>query len=258
MASTGQPPEPYAQSLLHLAHPDNPDEATRIFKEKVQHRPIDFRQTLSSQPKDARTRRRELRLQRKLQKDSNKPSNKPHPLSAREKRALQVYEIPKAAQKYAIYEPLNRLWLGYIQEILRGTLGANGSAGQATAAKLCAADFHGCEVEVVRNRCPSRVGIKGIVIKDTKMTFVIITKKDEVKRAYHLTFLWIYYMNGLLSWGSIDIPKEYSVFRFEIPWPEATNQAAQPIVLELHGSSFIFRAAERMNKKFKAKAMDDL
>ncbi|KAK6332304.1 hypothetical protein TWF696_003024 [Orbilia brochopaga] len=236
MASTSQSSEPYAQSLLHLAHPDNPDEATRIFKEKVQHRPIDFRQTLTSQPKDTRTRRRDLRLEKKLRKSSSKPSNKPHPLSAREKRALQVYDIPKAAQKYAIYEPLNKLWLGYIQEILRGTLGANGTAGQATAAKLCAADFHGCEVEVVRNRCPSRVGIKGIVIKDTKMTFVIITKKDEIK----------------------NIPKEYSVFRFEIPWPDSTNQAAQPIVLELHGSSFIFRAAERMNKKFKAKAMDDL
>ncbi|KAF3923983.1 hypothetical protein ABW21_db0202347 [Orbilia brochopaga] len=236
MASTGQSSEPYAQSLLHLAHPDNPDEATRIFKEKVQHRPIDFRQTVNPQPKDARIRRREVRLQKKLRKDSSKPSNKPRPLSAREKRALQVYEIPKAAQKYAIYEPLNRLWLGYIQEVLQGTFGTNGTASQATAAKLCAADFHGCEVEIVRNRCPSRVGIKGIVIKDTKMTFVIITKKNEIK----------------------NIPKEYSVFRFEIPWPGTTDPAAQPIVLELHGSSFIFRAAERMNKKFKAKAMDDL
>ncbi|EWC45436.1 hypothetical protein DRE_00835 [Drechslerella stenobrocha 248] len=237
MASASQPSEPYAQSLLHLAHPDDPDEATRIFKEKVQHRPIDFRQLAASQPpKDARTRRRELRLKKKLRKNSSKPSTKPRPLSAREKRSLQVYDVPKEAQKYAVYEPLKDLWLGYIQEILRGSFGANGTAGQATAAKLCAADFHGCEVEVVRNRCPSRVGIKGIVIKDTKMTFVIITKNDQVKH----------------------VPKEYSVFRFEIPWPETTTQPAKPIVLELHGSNFIFRAAERMNKKFKAKSMDDL
>ncbi|KAF3936064.1 hypothetical protein ABW20_dc0104265 [Dactylellina cionopaga] len=236
MASAG---EPYAQSLLHLAHADNPDEATRIYKEKVQHRPLDFRQTTTSAqnaPKDARTRRRELRLKKKLAKNKSKPSNKPHPLSAREKRALQVYDIPKEAQRYSIYEPLHTLWLGYIREILKGTFGVNGTAGQAAAAKLCAADFHGCEVEVVRNRCPSRVGTKGIVIKDTKMTFVIVTRKDEVKH----------------------IPKEHSVFRFEIPWPENTTQPANPIALELHGSNFMFRAAERMNRKFKAKAMDDL
>ncbi|KAK6544703.1 hypothetical protein TWF694_001389 [Orbilia ellipsospora] len=229
--------EPFAQSLLHLAHPDNSDEATRIFKEKVNHRPIDFRHiATSTSQKDARTRRREERLKKKLAKSKSKPSNKPHPLSAREKRALQVYDVPKHAQKYAIYEPLYKLWLGYIQEVLKGSFGPNGTAGQATAAKLCAADFHGCQLEVVRNRCPSRVGIKGIVIKDTKMTFVIVTKKDVIKH----------------------VPKEHSVFRFEIPWPNDAAQQADPIVLELHGSNFMFRAAERMNKKFKAKAMDDL
>ncbi|EPS43402.1 hypothetical protein H072_2621 [Dactylellina haptotyla CBS 200.50] len=233
--------EPFAQSLLQLAHPDDPEEASRIYKEKVAHRPLDFRHTLPSSagpPKDARARRRDERLKKKLAKSKSKPSNKPQPLSAREKRALGVYDIPKEAQKYAIYEPLNKLWLGYIQEILKGSFGANGTAGQAAAAKICAADFHGCELEVVRNRCPSRVGIKGIVIKDTKMTFVIITKKNQVKH----------------------VPKEYSVFKFVIPWPESTptDQPAEPIVLELHGSNFMFRAAERMNKKFKAKAMDQL
>ncbi|KAF3941758.1 hypothetical protein ABW19_dt0201874 [Dactylella cylindrospora] len=119
---------------------------------------------------------------------------------------------------------------------MKGSFSANGTAGQPAAAKLCAADFHGCELEVVRNRCPSRVGIKGIVIKDTKMTFAIITKEDQVKH----------------------VPKEHSVFRFEIPWPEDTSNSANPIVLELHGSNFMFRAADRMNKKFKAKSMEDL
>ncbi|KAF3905050.1 hypothetical protein AA313_de0206296 [Arthrobotrys entomopaga] len=255
MASSG---ESFAQSLLHLAHPDDSDEAARIFKEKVNHRPIDFRHISTSTvpQKDARTRRREERLKKKLAKSKSKPSNKPRPLSAREKRALQVYDVPKEAQKYAIYEPLHKLWLGYIQEVLKGSFGPNGTAGQAAAAKLCAADFHGCHLEVVRNRCPSRVGIKGIVIKDTKMTFVIVTKKDVIKcissnlrKPLHRDF----YLTGVS-----DVPKEHSVFRFEIPWPNDAAQQADPIVLELHGSNFMFRAAERMNKKFKAKAMDDL
>lgn len=55
-------------------------------------------------------------------------------------------------------------------------------------AKLVSADFHGAEVEVVRSRCASRVGVKGIVARDTKFTFEVVTEKDEVKSQY---FLWL-------------------------------------------------------------------
>lgn len=47
--------------------------------------------------------------------------------------------------------------------------------------KLVSADFHGAEVEVVRSRCASRVGLKGIVVRDSKFTFVVVTEKDEMK-----------------------------------------------------------------------------
>lgn len=51
-------------------------------------------------------------------------------------------------------------------------------------AKLVSADYHGAEVEVVRSRCASRVGVKGIVVRDTKFTFVVVTEKDEVKSEF--------------------------------------------------------------------------
>jgi len=47
--------------------------------------------------------------------------------------------------------------------------------------KIASADFHGADIEVVRSRCVSRVGIRGIVVRDTKFTFVVITKKNEIK-----------------------------------------------------------------------------
>lgn len=58
---------------------------------------------------------------------------------------------------------------------------------QSHGSKLVTADFHGAEVEVVRSRCPGRVGVKGIVARDTKFTFMIVTKKDEVKSEYPFT-----------------------------------------------------------------------
>ena len=70
-----------------------------------------------------------------------------------------------------------------MQEIL--DLRVSGRGGLVTpashGAKLASADYHGAEVEVVRSQCASRVGLKGIVVRDTKFTFVIVTEKDEVK-----------------------------------------------------------------------------
>lgn len=45
--------------------------------------------------------------------------------------------------------------------------------------RLASADFHGAMMEVVRSRCVSRVGLRGIVVRDTKFTFVLVTKNDQ-------------------------------------------------------------------------------
>ena len=54
--------------------------------------------------------------------------------------------------------------------------------------KLVSADFHGAEVEVVRSRCAGRVGVRGIVVRDTKFTFVVVTERDEVKSEFFFSF----------------------------------------------------------------------
>lgn len=59
----------------------------------------------------------------------------------------------------------------------------------AAAAKLVSAEFVGAEVQVVRCRCVSRVGVRGIVVKDTRYTFEIVTRKDELKSEWAFTLL---------------------------------------------------------------------
>lgn len=72
--------------------------------------------------------------------------------------------------------------------------------------------------------------------------------------------------------GVIEIPKEHTVFRFEVPVadpPAAGEDAldsasdsaapkAKNMVFELHGSQFGFRAGERAGRKFKQKPATDL
>ena len=182
MSSSGDGPN-VARELLSAAF--EAKDAEQIFVEKVKRKPLYLRPT-NAGAEDGRQRRRRER-ERRL--SLRKQRQKPRPLSAKEKRDLALYVIPREAQKYAIYEPLHRMWIGYIHEILFDTGHAGGGGGggglpvkPATAARFCSADFHGAELEVVRARCVSRVGLKGIVVRDTKFAFEIITRKNQVKR----------------------------------------------------------------------------
>ena len=85
--------------------------------------------------------------------------------------------------KYEIFKGLHNMWVEYMHEVLdlkRGNLDAMVTP-LGHGSKLASADFHGAEFEVVRSRCVSRVGVKGIVVRDSKFTFVIVTHKNQVK-----------------------------------------------------------------------------
>lgn len=147
------------------------------------------------------------------------------------------------------------MWIGYIQEVLDIAKSLPISSG--TAAKLCSADYHGALLTVTRSRCVSRVGVEGIVVKDMKHAFEVVTKRDEVK----------------------ILPKEGTIFKFTIPISEMkkdigskeeTKQKTEQeegeqvggkqknLVFELHGNQFIYRAVDRANRKFKSHFLPDL
>ena len=183
-------------------------------------------------------------------------------MSAKEKRVLGVYDIPKEERKWEIYEGLWKMWCGYMREILNiqppvETGPENGNANTirktiyltpaAAGPNLASADFHGAKITCVRSRCGGRVGTTGIVVRDTKFTFVVITKTNEIK----------------------TLPKEHSIFKFEVPLVDEDNDqmrdvtAGEPqnkpvFIFELHGEQFKNRAIDRANKKFKVHISPDL
>lgn len=177
----------------------------------------------------------------------------------------KIYDIPKSGQRYEIFKALKGMWEDYIREILFGDAGVGRSVRRVepndAGPKLVSADYHGAELEVVRSRCVSRVGLKGIVVKETRFTFETITKDNKVKR----------------------IPKEGTVFRFELPVkregeaqdsiemeakgrveenaggalvPESQKrkleEESRPLIFEIHGSQFQHRASDRAMRKVKA------
>lgn len=223
------------QALLARAH--SPSTADRIYADKIQHRAIFLRPTSPPPQVTARQARREARERKTKER---KKALKPKPLSAKQRKKLGLYNVPREGQKYATFLPLHNLWLGYVREILGSEVY---TGGQAVAAKLSAADFHGAEVEVVRSGCVSRVGIRGIVIKDTRFVLEVITPKNSIK----------------------VVPKEGTMFRIEVPPVSKSkgengdkDKPAEPqippaknLVFEVLGDQLSVRSADRANKKFK-------
>ena len=144
-----QPKEHITETLLKRAH--SPDTASNIQHERVKQRPLLLRPSSPDPKVNARSKRQYERLQKAK---ARRKSNKPKPLSAKQKRALCLYDIPKEQQKYAIYEPLHRMWCGYMREIL-GLSDAKRTYVDAVSAGpvLASADYHGALLEVVRSGC---------------------------------------------------------------------------------------------------------
>ncbi|KAI8942722.1 hypothetical protein NX059_000770 [Plenodomus lindquistii] len=226
--------QPFAQTLLERAF--SPDTAATHYNERVIKRPLPIRAT-SPEPSARAVRRQALNERKAVARKRSK--NKPRPLSAAQKRKLCLNDIPKEHQKYALYEPLHNLWTQYMQDIL-GLNHADRAAHiipSASGQLLASADMHYANVTVVRSRCVSRVGLEGLIVHDTRFTFVIITKRNVVK----------------------SVPKEHTIFRFEISLPVIPGkEPRKPLVLELNGEQFQARAADRANRKFRMHYQPDI
>ncbi|OAA54858.1 Ribonuclease P/MRP, p29 subunit [Cordyceps fumosorosea ARSEF 2679] len=229
--------QPLTQELLARAHP--PETIERIFGEKIQHRKLRLRQ--SSPPPSALNARNARRKARQEKKE--KERQKPKPLSSRQRRELGLHDVPATGQSYDIYAGLNKLWIGYARELLGRDIYTGGAGA---AAKLASAELHGAAAQVVRSRCPGRVGIKGIIVRDRKFVIEIVTQKRGLK----------------------VVPKDGTTFRIEVPAPpedapaadaeQGARGAAQIFAFEVHGDQLMLRSADRANRKFKQHFLKDL
>jgi ribonuclease P protein subunit POP4 len=145
------------------------------------------------------------------------------------------------------------LWNGYMLEVLglaNATVaggaaddgGGEGRAAQTTTTTtmrevsvaaqgslLASADLHGAEVEVVRCRDAGKVGFRGIVVRETKFTLVIVMRGDKVR----------------------TVMKKGAVFAYEVRIEEGRS-----VKLEMVGDAMLFRPVERATRKFKWRGLD--
>ncbi|KAI9145658.1 ribonuclease P protein subunit p29 [Paraphysoderma sedebokerense] len=156
---------------------------------------------------------------RKMQKIRKKHRQKKF-LTSKEIKQLKLHELPIACHRYDLFLPLHQLWLQYMDDL------CDKSSAEAFTQKLLKADLHGCRLTVCRTKCPSLLGISGIVVQETENCFKIITKEDSMKM----------------------VPKSNNVFTLP------SHQS----VFTIYGNQFKYRGSERAVRKFKAKSTIDM
>lgn len=169
-------------------------------------------------------KRKALILEYNRKKIKRKKKAKAKSLSAKQRRTMRLFEIKPEQQRYELFLPLHELWKQYIRDLCNGI--RRDTKPHMIQTKLLKADLHGAVVTVTKSKCPSYVGVTGIILQEMKHIFKIITKDDRLK----------------------VIPKVNSVFSVEI----------DGFVTYIYGSKFQLRSSERSVKKFKPKGSIDL
>ncbi|KAK9245631.1 hypothetical protein V1506DRAFT_537881 [Lipomyces tetrasporus] len=186
--------------------------------------------------------------------------HRPKPLSSAEKKRQKLFDLGPEAANFRIYVELYKLWQSYAAELLGLTSASTPPTThgqfQSLAAKLSSADFHGAYVVVTRSKCVSRVRLEGIILRDTRSAFVVVTKSNALR----------------------ILPKEHTVFRIGVRKPgtekrfeEESDQMVRDREVDevgdpkfevfsvlLYGSQLMYRPADRSGRKFKSKPTGDL
>ncbi|XP_021556606.1 ribonuclease P protein subunit p29 isoform X2 [Neomonachus schauinslandi] len=179
---------------------------------------------MSQQAREDQLQRKAVVLEYSTRRKQKEKKKKSKGLSARQRRELRLFDIKPEQQRYSLFLPLHELWKQYIRDLCGGL--KPDTQPQMIQAKLLKADLHGALVSVTKSKCPSYVGVTGILLQETKYVFKILTKEDRLK----------------------VVPKLNCVFTVEI----------DGFISYIYGSKFRLRSSERSAKKFKAKGTVDL
>lgn len=148
----------------------------------------------------------------------NKPQRMGKVMSSRERRERGLFRVPKECAKFALFEPLNKLWTQYIYQLLPMI---EKSSPQTIESKLVKADLHGALLTVVQSKNPGYVGATGILVQETQEMFKLVTRDDRMK----------------------VLPKANSIFSLEVG----------KHTVRLYGNHIRYRPSFRASKKFKRK-----
>ncbi|CAL8131522.1 unnamed protein product [Orchesella dallaii] len=136
--------------------------------------------------------------------------------SSRKQRLKKEKLVPKTL-KFENFVKLNGMWKAYVADLLNDEVRKD-----EIQLKLNRIDLHGAYITVADANCKDYVGLEGIIVKETRNVFVIVTRSNTTR----------------------TVPKAENAFDISFEKPSGT--------LTICGNSFLTRPAERASKKIKS------
>ncbi|XP_064079009.1 ribonuclease P protein subunit p29-like isoform X2 [Macrobrachium nipponense] len=111
-----------------------------------------------------------------------KNSTRKSSMTSQERRELGLHKINKLDKTFEMFLPINKMWKAYAKRHLsiREDSTHEGLVNfiQNNVRKL---EYFGCFMRVSRSVCSEYIGVVGIVIRETKNTFLLICPDNKVK-----------------------------------------------------------------------------
>ena len=112
-----------------------------------------------------------------LYNKKSKRIKKKNNISRKEIKKKNLFEFKNTELKYEDIIDLNKIWEDYILEMIQ-----NDKSELAILIKIGKSDFHGAKIKITFSKCPTLIGIEGIVLKENTYSFLIICKDNKIKR----------------------------------------------------------------------------
>ncbi|KAM5138664.1 ribonuclease P protein subunit p29 isoform 2-T2 [Mantella aurantiaca] len=142
--------------------------------------------------------RKAVVLEHGYKKKTKRKLSKSKALTAKERRDMRLFQIKADQQRYDMFLPLHDLWKQYIRDLCNGL--RPDAQPQMIQNRLLKADLHGALVMVYKSKCPSYVGLTGIILQETKHVFKIITKEDKLKVLPKLNCVFSVELDGFITY----------------------------------------------------------
>uniref|UniRef100_A0A1B0FJI5 Ribonuclease P protein subunit p29 n=1 Tax=Glossina morsitans morsitans TaxID=37546 RepID=A0A1B0FJI5_GLOMM len=122
----------------------------------------------------------------KKQLSHKKRRSKNSALTRREYAQLGLNTLPTRQIKFKEALPLHHLWKGYMKEHLGLSTGDTvpqvfDPRYDAFSKLIVKTDLHGAKIRVIQSKCPTLVGLAGIVLLDTKNVLKIVGEDDRLR-----------------------------------------------------------------------------
>ncbi|XP_068250012.1 ribonuclease P protein subunit p29 [Palaemon carinicauda] len=116
--------------------------------------------------------------------ESTKDKKRIGSLKSRERRTLGLHKINKFDKTFEMFLPINKMWKAYAKKhfcISDDSSKHTESLANSVQINVRKLEYFGCLMRVSRSVCSEYIGVVGIVIRETKNTFMLICPDDKVK-----------------------------------------------------------------------------